>query len=193
MIDNVTHEVIGRLASSRIVGLEKSLKTEVGNITADLADRGFAQSTLRVTSTKSAAERNLALRAELIADTIKEVCESRNIERARNLGADLQGLFDEIYQLHVSSVCDFIERTVPSEVKKLCPIGEICPEINMYRDDLALFAERLSPTDYWAKTVAWFRSRWWSVPFLVVFVCLPLLVKWVEMLKAVLQWLGATN
>lgn len=96
MMDNETRDTIVRLASSRIVALEKGLETEVGSITADLADRGFSLSSMRVTSIKAAGERNLAQRAELIRNTIIEACESRNIGRAPNLGTDLQSLFDEI-------------------------------------------------------------------------------------------------
>lgn len=46
-----------------------------------------------------------------------------------------------------------------------------------------------SRNDYWASIVAWFRSRWWSVPSVAVVVCIPLLFQWVEMLKTVLWWL----
>ncbi len=193
MIDNVTRESIGRLALSRIVALDKSLKTEVGNITVDLADRGFPISSMRVVSTKAAGERNLIQRAELIKDAIVEVCESRSIGRAPNLDAVLQGLFDEIYQAQVTTVCHCVEHSVPDEAKKLCPIGEIRPEISMHRDEVALFANRLPPKDYWANIVLWFRSRWWSVPFVAMVVCLPLLFQWVEMLKALLRWLGAID
>lgn len=63
----------------------------------------------------------------------------------------------------------------------------------MYRDEVALFADRLPVKDYWANIVSWFRSRWWSVPFVVIVVCLPLLSQWVEMLKALLRWFGAID
>ena len=84
MIDNETRDTIVRLASSRIVALEKGLKTEVGSITADLADRGFSLSSMRVTSIKATGKRNLAQRAELIRNTIIEVA-NRNIGPAPNL------------------------------------------------------------------------------------------------------------
>jgi hypothetical protein len=191
MIDDTIRGSTRRLASSRIVDLERSLKTEFGNIAAELADRGMQRSTQRVTNTKSAAEHNLVQRAELIKNAIIEVCNSRNIGRSPNLGTALQSLFDEIYQPQVISVSAYVETSISDEAKKLCPIGELRPEIGMYRDDLALFAERLPPKDYWNNIVLWFRSRWWSVPLVVVVVCMPLLIQWVEMLKAILQWIGA--
>jgi hypothetical protein len=46
------------------------------------------------------------------------------------------------------------------------------------------------PADYWKNIVTWFRSRWWSVALLALAVGLPLLVQWIEMLKAVLRWFG---
>jgi hypothetical protein len=163
----------------------------VGNITADLTDHGLSQSTKRVTHTKAAAERNLAQRAELIRNAIIEVCESQRIGLAPTLGADLQGVFDEIYEAQLPGVRDYVERTVPADAKRHCPIGELRPEINMYREELAIFAERLPAIDYWANIVLWFRSRRWSVPFVAIVVCLPLLFQWVEMLKTLLRWMGA--
>jgi hypothetical protein len=191
MIDQATHDAIAQLATSRVVELDKSLKIEVGNIASDLADRGFSGSSQQVVQIKSAGERNLARRAELIKSTIAEVCGARNVRVSKTLRAELQELFDHLYQEQLTAVCPYIERSVPEKAKKLYPIGEIRPEIAMHRVELGLFVDRLPKSDYWENVVQWFRSRWWSVPIAIVTVCLPLLFQWVEMLKALLKWLGA--
>ncbi|HEX3598997.1 MAG TPA: hypothetical protein VHU84_02570 [Lacipirellulaceae bacterium] len=49
------------------------------------------------------------------------------------------------------------------------------------------------PKDYWKSVTRWFKSKWWSIPVLLVFVCLPLLVKWIEMIKTVLIWIGISQ
>ncbi|MCI0665832.1 MAG: hypothetical protein L0220_32645 [Acidobacteria bacterium] len=189
MIEHTTRQSIVRLASSRIVALEKSLKSEVGSVAADWAARGMPISSGRVVDIKAAGDRNLIKRAELITNAIIEVCESRSMGRRPNLGLDLQTLFDEIYGEQLTSVRDYIEGAVPEDAKKLCPIGEIRPEIQMHREELLMSAERLPLKDHWANIVLWFRSRWWSVPIVVFMVCLPLLVQWIEMVKAILKWL----
>jgi hypothetical protein len=44
--------------------------------------------------------------------------------------------------------------------------------------------------DRWEEATKWFRSKWWSLPVLVVFVGLPALVTWIGMLKTILEWMG---
>ena len=46
------------------------------------------------------------------------------------------------------------------------------------------------PKDYWKRLFIWFRSKPWSIPVLVLAIVLPLLVQWVGMIKALLQWMG---
>lgn len=46
-----------------------------------------------------------------------------------------------------------------------------------------------APTDYPATANAWFRSRKWSIPLLVLVVGVPALWKWVEMVVELLKWL----
>jgi len=46
------------------------------------------------------------------------------------------------------------------------------------------------PKDLWKDRIAWFRSKWWSIPFLVLAIGLPLIVQGVEMIKIVLRWVG---
>jgi hypothetical protein len=189
MIEHTTREAISRLTSSRIVALQESLKSEVGNVTGDWTRRGMPSSSGRVVGIKAAGESNLSKRADLIKNAIIEVCESRMLGRHPNLGADLQTIFDELYGDELQNVRDYIKRSVPVDAKKLCPIGEIRPEIQMYSEELLMFAEKLPLKDHWASIVRWFRSRWWSVPLVLIIVCLPLLIQWFEMVKAILDWL----
>lgn len=43
--------------------------------------------------------------------------------------------------------------------------------------------------DHWASIVRWFRSRPWSIGVLAFAVGLPIIVKWIEMLRTVLGWI----
>ncbi len=36
------------------------------------------------------------------------------------------------------------------------------------------------PKDYWADITVWFKSKWWSIPFFVLIVVIPLIVSWIE-------------
>jgi len=56
--------------------------------------------------------------------------------------------------------------------------------------DLVLLLANPPPADYWKSVITWFRSRWWSIPVLVIAVLLPLMVQWVEMIKTLLRWIG---
>jgi hypothetical protein len=49
-----------------------------------------------------------------------------------------------------------------------------------------------APRDYWAEWTVWFCSRWWSLPVLVVFVAIPAIYEWVEMLTAFVAWVGGS-
>lgn len=54
--------------------------------------------------------------------------------------------------------------------------------------DIAYQLDNPPPKDYWKRTVTWFRSNRWSVPFVLILIVLPLLVQWVEMIKTLLRW-----
>ena len=67
-------------------------------------------------------------------------------------------------------------------------IGEPLYEI---QDKVVEYAHQLNNPplkDYWADIANWFRSKPWSVPVLLVLVCLPLLVQWVQMILYLLNW-----
>ena len=44
--------------------------------------------------------------------------------------------------------------------------------------------------DRWDEATKLFRSKWWSLPVLVLVVGLPALVTWIGMIKTVLEWMG---
>ena len=44
--------------------------------------------------------------------------------------------------------------------------------------------------DRWDETTKWFRSKWWSLPLLVIAVGLPALKGWVDVIKMLLEWMG---
>ena len=44
--------------------------------------------------------------------------------------------------------------------------------------------------DRWDEATKWYRSKWWSLPVLVVVVGLPAIVTWIGMLKTILEWMG---
>lgn len=69
-------------------------------------------------------------------------------------------------------------------------VWEICP-------NLLTVANQLSapkpPHDYWKALETWFRSRWWSLPVLLAFVGLPLVVSYIQMAATVLRWFGVVG
>jgi len=44
--------------------------------------------------------------------------------------------------------------------------------------------------DRWDEATKWFRSKRWSLPFLVLLVGLPALKGWVDVIKGLLEWMG---
>jgi hypothetical protein len=44
--------------------------------------------------------------------------------------------------------------------------------------------------DLWAEWTAWFRSKWWSLPVLLVFLGVPAIAGWVQGLIWLLQYMG---
>ena len=44
--------------------------------------------------------------------------------------------------------------------------------------------------DRWDEATKWFRSRWWSLPVLVLAVGLPALKGWVDVIRMLLEWVG---
>ncbi len=44
--------------------------------------------------------------------------------------------------------------------------------------------------DRWDEATKWFRSKWWSLPVLILVIGLPALVTWIGMIKTVLEWMG---
>jgi hypothetical protein len=189
MLDDAVRNSAVNLATPRIVALQRILVAEVGTIVADLVDRGFPNSNLRVVYIKGAGERNLIQRAEYIKNAIIQVCEAKGVKPSSQLGEDLTELFDEIYQEHVNAVTAFVDKRVSDEAKKLCPLGELKPEVGNFREEIILFTDKLPAPDVWSDIVVWFRSKWWSVPFVLIFVCLPLIVQWIQMLQTVVEWL----
>ena len=59
--------------------------------------------------------------------------------------------------------------------------------------ELARELDNPPPKDYWKGVGAWFRSKPWSIPVLLVVVGIPLAVQWVEGLKTILLWLGISK
>lgn len=60
--------------------------------------------------------------------------------------------------------------------------------------DLVAVAYRLRnppKPNHWQDFIEWWFSKKWSIPVTLVAVVLPLLVQWVEMLKAVVGWVAA--
>ena len=49
------------------------------------------------------------------------------------------------------------------------------------------------PVDYWRKLSIWFRSKWWSIPFLVLFFVVPALVHWAEMFLKLIRFVWNLN
>ena len=45
------------------------------------------------------------------------------------------------------------------------------------------------PRDRWDEATKWFRSKWWSLPVLVLLVGLPALKGWVEGIKWLFDWM----
>ena len=142
-MDDATRHAADRLATSRMVPLDEAIQCELAEIAQDLISRGFFNSSMQVTNTMSAGERNLIERAELITNTIKEVCTSRNLRHTPTLADDLKTLFDDIYEKQLASVQGRVEKAVPEQNQKLCPITQVQPDINRYIEELALFAETL--------------------------------------------------
>lgn len=143
MVDESTRERAVSLAHARIVPLEKSLTLELGGKSQELIDRGLYNSSIQVTDTLAIAERNLEERAELVAKTITEVCEAHAVGHSGNLAADLQQLFREIYDRHVSSVRARWERAVPEANRRLCRIKRFGPDVGRYEQEIALYADGL--------------------------------------------------
>jgi hypothetical protein len=142
-MDDATRDAADRLATSRIVPLDQTLQRELAEIAQDLISRGCYNSSTQVTNTKSAGERNLVERAELISNTIKEVCASHNIRSAPTLVDDLKNLFDEIYEKQRAAVQRHVEKVVPEQNQNMCPINQVKPDVNRYVEELGLFAETL--------------------------------------------------
>ncbi|WP_436717406.1 TIR domain-containing protein [Roseiconus lacunae] len=142
-MDNATRDAISRLAKSRVAPLDQTLQREISKSNQDLIGRGFYNSSIQVTSTKAAGERNLVERAEMISNTIKEACKSFSTRYTPALGDDLKNLFTDIFQEQQAAVQAHVEKAVPEQNKGMCPINQVQPDINQYVDSLALFAESL--------------------------------------------------
>jgi hypothetical protein len=127
-----------------MVPLNHALQREIAEIAQNLIDRGFYNSSIQVTNTKSAGERNLVERAELISSTIKEVCTSHNVTYAPTLADDLQSLFGDIYQTQQAAVQRNVEKAVPPQNQEICPIDQVQPDVRRYMLELGLFAESLA-------------------------------------------------
>lgn len=140
MIGDGIAAAAAQLASSRMSPFNEALRHDVSNIAQDLMTRGLYHSSIQVTSTKAAGERSLVARAESIANTIKEVCESHNVPSSAGLATDLAALFERIYEPEVRHVSDEVEWNVPDRNKRFVPVGPLEPDVDRYRDELALFS-----------------------------------------------------
>lgn len=56
---------------------------------------------------------------------------------------------------------------------------ELLPQITEVVDQL----DNPPPRDYWKEVEVWFRSKWWSIPFIGFVVLLPILVQWWEWIR----------
>ncbi len=72
---------------------------------------------------------------------------------------------------------DFIEGQTTSSWSILPTVAEVAYKL-----------DNPPPKDHWAGIMTWFRSRWWSVPFFLLVVGLPLVVTWIQMAQTVLEW-----
>jgi len=50
--------------------------------------------------------------------------------------------------------------------------------------------ENRPPPDYWKKAEVWFRSKWWSVPVLLICIGIPWCVGMIDGIKAIFKWFG---
>jgi hypothetical protein len=46
------------------------------------------------------------------------------------------------------------------------------------------------PPDHWQNLTVWFRSKWWSLPVLLIAFGVPALWSWVQVLRGLLEWFG---
>lgn len=143
MMDDSIRETAKRLAKSRIVPLDSELQGEIGSMTQDLIDRGLYNSSLLPSNAKGMGAQSLVKRAEIIADSIKEVCTAQSLGPAEDLADDLMRLFDDIYQEQQSSVQARVEKVAQGHIHKMVRIGRIQPDIEQYRIGLNLFADTL--------------------------------------------------
>jgi len=142
-MDDATRDAACRLATSRVVSLDQTLQLEISEGFQDLINRGLYSSSVPVDHGKSAGERNLVERAELISNTIKEVCTSCNTRYTPTLADDLKDLFTDIYEKQQTAVQAYVEEVVPEQSQRMCPINRVQPDINRYLEELRLFAESL--------------------------------------------------
>jgi hypothetical protein len=64
--------------------------------------------------------------------------------------------------------------------------------ISCIHPELAELVHRIDnppPVDYWENLTVWFKSRWWSLPVMFVFVVLPALLFYISMFYQLLNYL----
>jgi len=143
MVKADTAERATSLAGSRMDALDKTLVRDLGTVAQDLMHRGLYNSSIQVTEAKGAAERNLDQRAQVIAQSIAEVCTAHATRYLPSLPSDLRALFQEVYTKQLAEVRRKFEQSVPEQNKKLCPIRDFGPNVERHVQGLMLFAEGL--------------------------------------------------
>jgi hypothetical protein len=181
MIANSTRDRVVHLAESRMVPLDRALVNGMSSKTQEVMDRGFYNSSIQVVGAKGVAEDNLTQRAELITNTIREVCESQCVRYSAGLADELKRLFDEIYQKQIESVRKRFDKAVPESNKRLCPITQFGPDVSRYTEELALFADGLKHRKG--------KSGFWRELVRVTIIFLAILIPMILAAKAIEWWM----
>lgn len=96
----------------------------------------------------------------------------------------------EEVHLEVDAVQKFLHRMSRYNLVESRDLSNSMWEIKAKTVEIAHQIRSPEPRDYWKGATTWFRSRWWSLPVLMVFVGLPIIVTYIQMLVTILKWFG---
>jgi len=145
---------INELVESRIPQYDTSFVQDAAKSDQNLISRGFYNSTVQISKTQVAAEKNLQSRAETIKASIQEVCEAHKVRYTTSLPAELCKVFNQLFQPQWEKVNARYHSRIPVENRRLCQIRDLSLDTSRCEQELKLFAESLAHSS--SKRLIWF-------------------------------------
>jgi len=139
---------IRELVAAEWLDLDDSLQQDLAKVMQGLINRGLSGSTLQISESKQACNRNLATRCEVVVDSMRRILNVQAFQPSETLAPSLHELFHELYAAGFAIVERAFHDAIPEQNRasfgKHMSIRYEGIRLDKYLVEVTLIADRLT-------------------------------------------------